>query len=573
MAIGRRFSFGWSVVALRAGFGALGVIALVFGYLGFGRFLDGSKEYGHDLWDLLYYDLQLFVLGSPPLDAGAVDQPLPITLQIARFAAPVFTGYAVAEAARLLFSSEARRLQIRLLRGHIIICGETIFSVTLARRLRAEGRKVVMVIQNQDPDPFEWGPLWIVGDVLDPQVLWRAGLGGASSVFLCTAQSATNSAVALATRQSPGLRHRPDLRVFSRISDPDLCLALQARYLGDFDFDGPQVDFFNVEEVAARRLCAEQAALTRPGQPGRRVLVLGATTFGRAMVVELVRQWITRGDIAQRPVLVLADADAKAAIAFLSRRFSFLDQASLIGYDIPVASVLAHGVPDGPADQVFVCYDEEEIALRAALSMAHTPASIVVRLDSLVGLQDPLMVGRELDGMPRGLRPFGVVPAACDPELLSQDLMERLARAMHDSYLRGLRAETAVMGSSAAVPWEDLSPQMRRSNRAEAADIGRKLRALGCNLTPRNWPGEDHELTRDELVRFAEMEHERWRTERTGTGWSYGKVRDNNAMLSPILVPWAELPQSVRDRNIAAAAGVPEMLAEAGFRITRQAAG
>jgi hypothetical protein len=570
MAIGRRFSFGWSVLALRVGFGALGLMALVFGYLGFEEFLRCHTDYGSGRLDLLYYDLQLFVLGSPPLDAGGGTCRLPPTLQIARFAAPVFTGYAVAEAVRLLFSSEVRRLQIRMLRGHIIICGETVFCVTLARRLRAEGRKVVMVIQTRDPDPFEWGPLWIVGDVLDPQVLWRAGLGGASSLFLCTAQSATNSAVALATRQSPGLRHRPDLRVFSRVSDADLCLALQARYLGDDNAAGPQVDFFNVEEVAARRLCAEQAAHARPWQ---RILVLGATTFGRAMIVELVRQWITRGQAEEHPVLILADKDATAAIAFLSRRFSFLEPGSLIAYDIPVSSVLAHGVPDGPADQVFVCYDEEEIALRAALAMAHTrPASIVVRLDSLVGLQDPLMVGRDLDGMPRGFRPFGVVPAACDPELLSQDLMERLARAMHDTYLRDRRAEAGVAGNFAAVPWEDLSPQMRKSNRAEAADIGRKLRAIGCYLTPRNWPGEDHELTHDELIRLAEMEHERWRAERTDAGWRYGELRDDEAKTSPLLVAWTDLPGGERDRNVAAAAVVQGMLAEAGFRITRQAA-
>jgi hypothetical protein len=571
MAMGKGVSFGWWGLALRIGFGALGLTALAFGYLGYGEFLKHSDEYSHDHLDLLYYDLQLFVLGSPPLDAGAVSAPLPPMLQIARFAAPVFTGYAVAEAARLLFSSEVRRLQIRLLRGHIIICGETVFCVSLARRLRAEGRKVVMVIQTRDPDPFEWGPLWIVGDVLDPAVLWRAGLGGASSVFLCTAQSATNSAVALATRQSPNLRHRPDLRVFSRISDPDLCLALQARYLGDENFGGPQVDFFNVEEVAARRLCAGQAAHVRPGQ---RVLILGATTFGRAMIVELVRQWTTRGQAEKRPSLILADTDATETIAFLSRRFSFLEQASLTAYDISASSVLAHGVPDGPADQVFVCYDEEEIALRAALSMAHTrPAAIVVRLDSLVGLQDPLTVGSELDGMPRGLRPFGVVPAACDPDLLSQDLMERLARAMHDSYLRGIPARdgAGTAPTRAAVPWEELPPELRRSNRAEAADIGRKLRAIGCDLTPRNWPGDDHELSPGELVRFAEMEHERWRVERTETGWRYGRVRDDAALESPLLVPWDQLTESDRDRNVRAAGEISKFLAEAGFRITRQA--
>src|SRR5262249_36936064 len=123
----------------------------------------------------------------------------------------------------------------------------------------------------------------------------------------------------------------------------------------------------------------------------------------------------------------------------------------------------------------------------------------------------------------------------------------------------------------AAIPWEDLTLELRKSNRAEAADIGRKLRAIGCNLTPRNWPGEDHEPCSTELARFAEREQERWRRERIDTGWRYGPVRDDVALLSPILVPWADLPDSERERNLNAAAAVPEMLAEAGFRITRQA--
>ncbi|MFD0823791.1 hypothetical protein ACFQ0D_36945, partial [Micromonospora zhanjiangensis] len=127
---------------LRLLFAAIGVVSVVFGYFGLREYApDGQSLSGSPL-DLLYYDLQLFVLGSPPLDEGG---PYPVLLDIARFSAPAFTVYAFVEAGRALFATELRRWRIRRSRDHVIVCGDGMVASTLTRRLRAAGEKVVTV--------------------------------------------------------------------------------------------------------------------------------------------------------------------------------------------------------------------------------------------------------------------------------------------------------------------------------------------------------------------------------------------------------------------------------------------
>lgn len=121
-----------SISLLRVGFALIGFTALICGYLGLAEHLESSQEFANDPWDLIYYDLQLFVLGSPPLDSGG---QFPLTLQIARFAVPAVTIYALVEAGRLIFAAEARRLRTRMVRRHAIVCGDTMIAALLTRRM------------------------------------------------------------------------------------------------------------------------------------------------------------------------------------------------------------------------------------------------------------------------------------------------------------------------------------------------------------------------------------------------------------------------------------------------------
>lgn len=54
-------------------------------------------------------------------------------------------------------------------------------------------------------------------------------------------------------------------------------------------------------------------------------------------------------------------------------------------------------------------------------------------------------------------------------------------------------------------------------------------------------------FTEKEIEIMAEMEHTRWNAERLREGWKIGKKKDVTNRISPYLVPWAELPEDVRE--------------------------
>ncbi|MEV4088885.1 hypothetical protein AB0J43_52345, partial [Nonomuraea fuscirosea] len=116
-------------------FGVLALLSLVLGYAGLRAYLADQPQVS--FLDLVYYDLQLFVIDSTPLGEGG---PLPWPLEIARFTAPAVTVYALIETVRLLLSSEVRRLRAREASRHAIVCGTGALGQALTHRLREEGR-------------------------------------------------------------------------------------------------------------------------------------------------------------------------------------------------------------------------------------------------------------------------------------------------------------------------------------------------------------------------------------------------------------------------------------------------
>ena len=193
---------------------------------------------------------------------------------------------------------------------------------------------------------------------------------------------------------------------------------------------------------------------------------------------------------------------------------------------------------------------------------------MVVRLDRLASLREAFGGPDErlLDDLSGTLRLYGVVRAACDPDLIGDDL----ARVIHESYVaarrrRGERPEN----NPSLVPWEELPETLRVANRAQAEDFGGKLRDLGCALSPRVGPGEEYILAEPEIERLAVREHERWVEERTAAGWRYGDHRDDARRLHPALAAWETLGTEMRERNHDAIREMPTILADAGFRIVR----
>jgi TrkA-N domain/RyR domain len=542
--------------------------------VGFAQLLAPGDPFGPKRWDIAYDDMQLFVLGSPPLDNGG---PFPVALEFARFAAPMVTIYAVVEASRLIFAAELRRLRTRRARGHAIVCGQTVLAATIARRLRSAGERVVLVQEVEPSLPRRpRRGMWVVGDASDPDVLRAAGVQRASSLYACTHDSATNTAIALAAGRRRHAAHGL-LRVYAEISDPDLCLTLQARYLGPPVAGRTQLDFFHADLVGARKLCLDRPLGELSGPPPR-VLIAGMSTFGSALVVELARYWLGRAihPLPRLPVM-LVDPVATLSLRRLSDRYPFLaDVCEFEVHDRNLYSLLDNLELDDSPDRMFICDDDEERVLKSALvaeRLRRNPSrEIVVRLDRLAELQDLFEeggLGERFDQFTTRLRIFGATQAAGDPALIQRDLVERLARVVHDTYLRAELSNPDRGDRASLQPWESLPEALRAANRAQAEDFGRKLRLVGCTLVPRVGPTREHELTEPEIELLAQDEHQRWHADRLGRGWTFAPELDEAHRTHPGMVAWEELPDQLREPNFRAIRAMPGILAQAGFRIAR----
>jgi Trk K+ transport system NAD-binding subunit len=589
--------------ALRVSFPLVAAVSLVLGYAGFGQYLPAHPAFAASPIDRIYYDLQLFVLGADPMQEGG---SLPVLLQIARFTAPAVSLYALFEAGRMLFSVELSRWRARRARGHAIVCGDTAFADALTRTLQEEGTEVIEIRTQADDFVTAGEPLRIIGDARDPEVLAAAGLERADAVYACASGSATNAAIALAARRSMAPAERPaqargpvprgapraaaplavPLSVYSHIEDPDLCATFQAAFLGQRDRQDVRVDFFNIHQIAARRLFDDDPVVPVPRGPATAtgglgapaVMVAGASGFAGAVVVAAARSWRV-GRPAPWPLPVtLVGAGADAVIGDLTQRYPFLHQVCTFTTDeTELLTVLASGARAEPPDRLVVCHRSEEYALKLAMAAERSwrgrVRSVVVRLDSLAPYLGPGL-GADgaalLDAGAGVLRPFGVIAAACDPRLIREDLVERLAHVIHDRYRLGRRQRGEwVPGDPSLESWDRLSPRLRRANRAQAEDIGRKLAEVNCAISPRFSPDGDAVLSEADLEYLARSEHERWLGEQRDAGWQYAPERSDERKLHPGLRPWNALPAHFRYRCHDAVRELSDILADAGFRIVR----
>ena len=155
-------------------------------------------------------------------------------------------------------------------------------------------------------------------------------------------------------------------------------------------------------------------------------------------------------------------------------------------------------------------------------------------------------------------------------DVLFSDAMERLAREIHERYRVDQRGKKDP-DDPVMQPWENLREDLKESNRKQASQMPEKLQRIGFDFMPFFEKTKTPLVLSDEQVEIlAEMEHQRWVTERSEDGWILGSSRDPERKISPYLVPWSELAEEVKEwgRNLFVRQ-IPELLKGAGFEAYR----
>jgi hypothetical protein len=555
--------------------GAFAAVAFVLGYIGLREYVSHQylapqavPEYGRGWADILFYDVQLFVLNAAP--AGGPG-PIPLPLGIARFLAPATALVATVEAVHLLLSEQFRRWAAARASGHVIVTGDGPVAAELARKLRAEHRTVVLVstAPAAASDPARTAGLRdrrlleVSGDPTDADTLRAAGLGRADVLYACTEVSTTNAATVLRARELWQDQHRP-LVAFAQVRDAEICLTLRTRRIGTEDNLRFRLDFFDVEGLAARVLLDQHPVTADDAWPAQ-VVIIGFGLLGRAVLREIARR--------QRPDGSRLEVRIRGAGAEGMREFLQLFPAVSRTCSVTADGSATEGPGGGEPTMVFICLPDNDDALSAGLAAAQSLTTRSGRVVICLHAPSPfgaVLTGQRtvLDDAEGRLSVFGVVEEGCVPGRIREDLHDQLARAIHQAYLNHSAAQQGSPQHNPSMrPWAELSEDLQQANLAQAADISRKVRAIGCAIVPESAAARQFAFTAAETEQLAEQEHERWMQERQAQGYVPGP--DRAARQHPDLVPWADLNENARNKDRNAVREIPSILQQAGFQIIR----
>lgn len=539
--------------------------AVLLGMVGFREWAAVSGEPSPTFWDRAYRTAQLFTLESGSVAAG---DRVPISLQVARFLAPLVTAGAVVRAVVGLFREQAQMLHLRTMRQHVVVCGLGRKGAALARSLREQGHHVVAVERDAENDHVTAvraaGVPVVIGDSTDPEVLLRAGVDRAEFLLALCGRSSVNAQVATVAHDLSRGRRRA-LTCMAHVVEPELAHLLQTRFPPTEGGSPFRLEFFDLYERAARVLLQRHPAF-RPDDPAPHLLVVGLGRLGSRLTVEVARTWRLSGH--QDPLRVsVADPAAEQRVeAMLSAHPEVAAACDLHVTGYPV---------DPPPGIAYVCLGDEAQALQTALqvhrSMADPTTPVIVRAETLEGI--PALLATAAPEF-SGLRGFAILDETCDADLLFGGFNESLAQMLHTRYLATREAQGWHHGPRdatrrthpAIVPWAELPTRSKDSNRDQAAHTWAKLASVGCELAElTDWDALRFGFSDAEVEKLGRMEHDRWSAYQRRTASRLPLRRRQH----PDLVPWEELSEEEREVDRAFVRSLPPLLAQLGYQIVR----
>ena len=544
---------------------ALGVAILVLGVVGF-------RLQGYTQWDtLIYKTFQLFTLESiselaDPLEPGDSSAPPPgVLIRVLRILAVLFAVGALL----VFFRERLQRLSLRVLsKGHAVVsCGSGGQGALLARSLHEHGYPVV-AIAPKGGDCAELSDLDIPvveGDPTEAETLRDAALHKAAYLFVAEEHTPESLRIAHAARRFSEKRKRGAL-------DCLVCTTSSApRALTVSDDVFVERPFyrhaFQLLDRAAHALAEELIDGKGESAPPPHLLIVGDGEFCERLIVNCAYLW--PADRPGPPLRITVDPEAMYERC---RDHPAVRKIAVSALTVPLSELEPPTKIVVSASDSLACYE------RAHELAALLPDSIVTAAVADEAVFAEWEATKNGAYVPGNLEVYHSLGRLLDPQVLLRCTFDLYARQVHEAYLKIQdQADLRPKDDPARWAWAKLPEHLKDSNRAFAADIERKLQALGCRRVPLRDEDSAFEFNDDELDRLARMEHERWLRERSkATGrrdadetWKLAEERDVNRRESPLLVAWEDLDPVVRDWDRELVRAIPAILRSAGWGLER----
>ncbi len=577
----RRPGFGTRVANwIRAWYWLISIV-LIFISLGLG--FVGYREYlgpQATAFDALYKTFKIAGLGADV--AGNV----PWTLEVSRFATPLLFAHAVFLGLGALFRERYNLTRLLWWRNHIVICGLGKKGLLLAKALREQGYRVVVIDNAQNNaygDEFRFRDIILLhGDAQDLFVLRRAAVHRAQFLFALTGSDGQNAEIAMQSRAMIGAG-ASQLTCFVHVLDLELCRFLREREVESLQSSPVKVEFFCIYETGARNLLDRYPFIAAEAENDStpNIVVVGPGRFGSSLILQAARAWRNAGGNPQRKMRVtIVDRGGVERLERLRSRFPQIN--SVCEFEVVPVDTLAPDFARGAflfdingkasASAIYICFDDESAGLTAAFTLNRccerrgASVPIVIRMSEASGFA--AMFSASEDG--GNIRAFHLLDETCTPERLCVSTNELIAQALHAEYVRSVAATGAATENNPATSvWDKLSEPLKESNRQQAAHLSQRLHRCGYQIVPlSDWDAENFEFADVEVDEMARMEHERWCAEKMRAGITYAPGQ-RTKKTHPNLVAWDQLDNDTQEKARDIVRAAPRVLASVGFQVEK----
>jgi voltage-gated potassium channel Kch len=566
--------------------GALWIVAYVLGYIGSVKQFAATGE-ERSFLDPFYRPLQLFLMDDSMVVLGPV---VSWELEVARFLAPVVAAYTALVALLTLFRDQIKIFRLRFVRGHTVICGLGQKGLQLVKDFNNHGDQVVVIEVDEDNDEIsscrELGIPVLIGDAKDEVLLRKARVYCAKYVVAITGDDGTNIEIAMLTHKLVEKRKASlsgVVQCFVHIVDFKLCTLLSRHRIFTNTEDAFEISVFNVYENSARVMLREHP-LDRSGISAEdlrdvHLVVAGFGQMGESIVLQAARIAHFANDKKLR--ITVIDKIAEEKMRSFYGRYPQFDKVCEIVFlkgDIEnteiIEKICEWAYDEKNVTSAAVTFNNDAQSLSCALniiSRLHNSAiPIAVRMTEENGLG--MLLESDVKGSDRlnYIYPFGMIGLICTREILVNEKLNLLAKAIHTDYVRKAKADGRPENDLSILSWEQLHPDLKSSNLQQADHIPVKLRAIGYySSRPEIGKSPVTAFADEEVELMAKMEHARFNAERFLAGWTIGP-KNIEEKRSPYLVPWEELPENIKEYDRDTVRKIPHRLGLIGEVIYRE---
>jgi len=569
---------------MRQNFIIIGTILFLF-LLG----LWGQYQIDHDnldgrLFQSIYQVLALFV-GSGEWTYIPV---LPWQLEVTRILAPIATVMSVIFVLAQDVWVEIINYFVRYQKDHLVIAGLGDKSWQFIQSCHQDSKVVVVELDGENlfvDRARSLGVSVIIGDILEPGTFQRINLNYAKHLVTLTGNDGINLELALKARDHVRHTHPPNhqLRIHLHVDDTRISQRLENYPKFFSDYSLAEISFFSVYDLSARILFRQYPPDIFAEVFAQKEVHIAIYYFGKLanhIVLEMSR--MCQFANSSRLRITVFDQDASSKEQQLHNEHPSLSEICDIEFvesEVQTPHVV-HNLPQKLLESVtehVVCCETDEESLDLALILrsvllereaCNTP--IMVRMQESSGLAQLLESNIGNPEIPDGLYPFGMLDQVLNVDIVINDQLDRIARALHSEYLAQERKEVGPNPRlySSLQEWNELPEPTRNSNRSQGDHLNVKLRAIRCTIDFKR----DHgfEFTDAEAEMLAKMEHDRWTSDKTLKQWRPGPERIEGAKINPYAVAWEDMPLQRRQSEVDQIRNLPALLKKEGWHIQRK---